>query len=151
MELPSDIEKDLDCIWPQSGENEEFAEWVEPFARLLGWLFPDGPNEQCQALCEYMGLTPPNLNYWVNIYELDRNYGGPEEGGWWFNSGKLEKSIPCGKDREVAELVRDTFRKVFTSEANPPLTSMIYNGGAYDVVIETHEGRNWPEERPHYE
>lgn len=25
--------------------------------------------------------------YWVNGYMLERPYGGPEEGGWWYDAG----------------------------------------------------------------
>ena len=24
----------------------------------------------------------------VNVYEVSREYGGPEEGGWWFDTGQ---------------------------------------------------------------
>lgn len=30
----------------------------------------------------------------VNIYEYGRSYGGPEEGGWWFDTGVPIGSIP---------------------------------------------------------
>ena len=23
--------------------------------------------------------------HWVNVYLIDRDYGGGEEGGWWYN------------------------------------------------------------------
>ena len=25
---------------------------------------------------------------YVNAYEVTRHYGGPEEGGWWYNRGE---------------------------------------------------------------
>lgn len=34
-------------------------------------------------------VEPDNLDYapvWVNVYEYDRGYGGPEEGGWWYDT-----------------------------------------------------------------
>lgn len=27
------------------------------------------------------------------IYEIDRAYGGPEEGGWWYDCGQLVRII----------------------------------------------------------
>lgn len=34
-----------------------------------------------------------NILY-VNAYAVNRSYGGPEEGGWWYNSGSPLASIP---------------------------------------------------------
>ena len=31
----------------------------------------------------------------VNAYRINRRYGGPEEGGWWYDTGQLLASIPC--------------------------------------------------------
>lgn len=46
-----------------------------------------------------------NLDYpWVDIYaavdEISRNYGGPEEGGWWYDSGNM-LSFACFRVRFV--------------------------------------------------
>lgn len=35
-------------------------------------------------------ITKPELmNWYVNVYQVYRAYGGPEEGGWWYNEGTL--------------------------------------------------------------
>lgn len=31
-------------------------------------------------------------NYFVTVYLVDRAYGGPEEGGWYFNCGERQKN-----------------------------------------------------------
>ena len=31
---------------------------------------------------------------YLNAYAVTRHYGGPEEGGWWYNSGEPLASIP---------------------------------------------------------
>ena len=33
---------------------------------------------------------------YINVYTVTRHYGGPEEGGWWWNSGAPYTSIPVG-------------------------------------------------------
>ena len=33
--------------------------------------------------------TPELMNWYVNIYKVDRAYGGPEEGGWYYDVGEL--------------------------------------------------------------
>ena len=30
------------------------------------------------------------MRYSLGVYKTYRNYGGPQEGGWWFDSGRLE-------------------------------------------------------------
>ena len=30
---------------------------------------------------------------WVSVYRRSQNYGGPEEGGWWYNRSTLEGSV----------------------------------------------------------
>ena len=32
---------------------------------------------------------------WLAVYEIDRAYGGPEEGGWWFDTGRLVACVPA--------------------------------------------------------
>lgn len=47
----------------------------------------------------------------VNVYELDRHYGGPEEGGWWFTSGTVVKSlvVPTIEVNDYAALLEELF------------------------------------------
>ena len=35
-----------------------------------------------------------DVHSFVNIYLVNRSYGGPEEGGWWYDHGWLQCSIP---------------------------------------------------------
>lgn len=63
------------------------------------------PCENCGAMlvaCEKCDCLPPE-NYvkpglqalmYVNAYEVTRHYGGPEEGGWWYNHLQPLASIP---------------------------------------------------------
>jgi hypothetical protein len=34
------------------------------------------------------------MNKWLTIYSVERVYGGPEEGGWWYNRLIPIRSIP---------------------------------------------------------
>ncbi|CAG0982501.1 hypothetical protein RHIZO_01814 [Rhizobiaceae bacterium] len=50
--------------------------------------------------------------YVLAFYEIDRAYGGPEEGGWWYDTGRLvrilahvqnrRKGLRCRLPREPA-------------------------------------------------
>lgn len=45
------------------------------------------------------------MRLYVNIYEASRAYGGPEEGGWWFDTGSPIGSIPVElTDQEREEI-----------------------------------------------
>ena len=50
-------------------------------------------------------LTPERLAWYVNVYEVDRAYGGGEEGGWFYDEGTLLESKcfdywgECDEDR----------------------------------------------------
>jgi hypothetical protein len=33
------------------------------------------------------------VRWWVNVYEVGQGYGGPEEGGWWFDTGELQATV----------------------------------------------------------
>lgn len=50
---------------------------------------------------------------WIAVYEIDRVYGGPEEGGWWRDVGHLVACVPA--DRWAV------CRRVGTDEAGVPV------------------------------
>ena len=61
--------------------------------------------EATQALVTAI-LTHPDLEKaepcYVSVYRDERQYGGPEEGGWWYNVYTLEGGVPF-ITREAAE------------------------------------------------
>lgn len=86
----------------------------------------------------------------VNVYEVDRIYGGPEEGGWWYDAGTAVVS------RQVSEA--DSERVRAELEAKYPkgtgrnsCNSVIYQGGDYRVWVENHPAQDYPKVTPHYE
>jgi hypothetical protein len=83
----------------------------------------------------------------VNAYAVERCYGGPEEGGWWFDAGQPIESRVCGTDAEV-EAARAELR------AKYPRTDKRYSvlgGDDYSVIVEDHPGCAYPTEWPRYE
>lgn len=88
------------------------------------------------------------IRWWVAVYELDRVFGGIEEGGWWFDTGTLVRSVPC-KSFEEAQLVQN--RLVPDWPNNGSSSSVAYQGGDYGVWIEKDQpGDHFPEHHPHY-
>lgn len=56
-----------------------------------------------------MAVTLTKTTYYVNVYRVERVYGGPEEGGWWYDMREILRSTPCVSEEEaeaLAEIVR---------------------------------------------
>lgn len=91
---------------------------------------------------------------YINIYELSLGYGGPEEGGWWYEIGHLVESNPIPADLE-GEPLFDLIDEYYEKWPNKGLrTSVLYpddRGYDYGVYVEDHPGKNFPEYTPHYE
>jgi hypothetical protein len=108
---------------------------------------------------EELELTPTPVyeNRWtVCIYQVDRHFGGPEEGGWWYDSGNLFRLVSVEKTREAAyaKCVRANhlLHLVRRKTSRTDRFSMAYQGN--DFEFEAHQGLphvHFPEVRPHYE
>src|SRR5262245_19657920 len=56
-------------------DSDAAAEWAESLSGEDWWVAEIEP--------------PPVADDWhINVYERDRAYGGPEEGGWWYDTGR---------------------------------------------------------------
>lgn len=95
----------------------------------------------------------------VAVYECNRAYGGPEEGGWYFDCGELETSIPPiivsppteEAIRQAIATQEDYIRGMNLNEGRYEPNSVLCNG-YYEVV--TFDGclpKAFPKNRPHYE
>ena len=87
---------------------------------------------------------------YINGYEVELAYGGPEEGGWWYDVGTVYKSMPttAAKAARLLERVRAWCDRA--NEGTPPRSSVI---GTPDFVAMTSDepGIGFPQERPFYE
>jgi hypothetical protein len=94
------------------------------------------------------------MPYFVNAYETDLAYGGPEEGGWWYDYG-----VPTGETWGPFENIDDAWAEynrlhdtlvVERNEGRPRKTSVL-GEGEFTVAVEEHEPVAYPAERPFYE
>lgn len=86
----------------------------------------------------------------VNVYELDQLFGGPEEDGWSVTTGSLVVSYQVGKDN--AETVKAALEvKYPKGTGRNNCGSVYYQGGDYIVYIEDRPVADFPEVWPHYE
>jgi hypothetical protein len=94
----------------------------------------------------------------VNVYERFRVYGGPEEGGWWFDAGSYQpaKSVtfPDGTPPEEVNEFANALHERLNTEANqarvPPVHSVAYRGGRYMVQTDDKPGADFPAVTPYY-
>ena len=101
--------------------------------------------------------------YYVSIFMEDRSYGGPEEGGWWYNHGfpmhseeELAQRRVFEKREDADAYCRDLQQRLDTSGAwnrdgrNRDLGSVACCG-RYMAYVTKGEPVPFPEERPIWE
>ena len=87
---------------------------------------------------------------YANVYEMDRAYGGAEEGGWWYDVGELvhTEALPLAEAAAKARIAELEAEYPNTGESS----SVVYEGGDYRVFVEDEPGAPYfPATRPHYE
>jgi len=97
-------------------------------------------SRMSELIRHYPEMSVPSLVSghvrWVNVYNVTRAYGGPEEGGWWYDEGELVESHRCGDEQRAEVLAQKISRE---------------SCHAFDVRVETGRGGSFPMSRPHYE
>ena len=84
----------------------------------------------------------------VNVYLVDRAYGGPEEGGWWFDTGEPVFSQHV-ENKQTAEIIAPRLEAHYSNDGRPEISSVL-SEGCYWVGIEDHPAQGWPTEQPYY-
>lgn len=104
--------------------------------------------------------TQDKFGLWsVACYLVDRAYGGPEEGGWWYDTGypgKPRDNDPAlatkyFENKQDAYAYRDQMEKALEpyNEGRRPISSVI-SEGIWRVCVEEGPPHEWPVGRPHY-
>lgn len=95
-----------------------------------------------------------NARHFVNEYVVERRYGGPEEGGWWYDAGRFVRQHGAFVSEIRAE---ELFERLLPrieqqNDGKAPLDSVGSIGvGRHELMIDEHPGRNYPDRVPHYE
>lgn len=88
------------------------------------------------------------------LYEIDRAFGGHEEGGWFFDTGQLVKILAVDRNEHRAYARRDRLNQWLgrLQHQRRPVSSVAYNGGRYRVfTYQDVPPPFFPTERPTYE
>jgi len=115
---------------------------------------------------------PRPYDHHVNLYEVDRSYGGPEEGGWYYDTGTLvsdelfpdlASGIARAEEIKAELLEEDPLPYKMGMGANDGLDpsgegddNYLMRGGSwgqgsYLIRVERKIGKDYPEYRPHWE
>lgn len=96
----------------------------------------------------------------VALHELDRCYGGPEEGGWYYDA-HAPSTLPehrrlTRRFRSKAKATRYrnrlTEQAIKASQGARSLGSVLYSGGQFAAVLQRGEQpQRYPLRRPRYE
>lgn len=92
---------------------------------------------------------------YVNIYLVNRQYGGPEEGGWWYDVGQAIETWTVRKGRRRARRLRRMLRKAqrkcrARNRGRKPLHSVLCEG-IFEAYQENMPASDFPKHRPHFE
>ena len=108
------------------------------------------------AYCRDTGIVTRGADnepvWFVNVYEVSRVYGGPEEGGWYYDAGQLLATYVVPGTCEDAHALRERLRDnewASTGKAS----SVVYSGGEFELEITLGAPAPdfFPEGTPHYE
>ena len=122
---------------------------------FVDFIFEDDKNDRCDdATIEWE--TPGA--YTVAVYLCDRAYGGPEEGGWYYDTGRLSVQH-WNRTRVFATLAEahayqtNVQRDLEANEnaGRPGISSVLSIGRYYADVLNVVPPRYYPETAPHYE
>lgn len=94
------------------------------------------------------------MTYVLAFYEIDRAWGGPEEGGWWYDTGTLVRPFRVVRSKERAyHLAARANRLITRLQRNKrSVGSVIYDGGRYACkVFSPTAPEFYPPVPPHYE
>ena len=97
-------------------------------------------------------LTKNRTLKYINLYLVNRAYGGAEEGGWYYPTGLFVRCLGKSLDPVAADAIRDAHGRELDelNAGRPPIWS-VRSTGRYEIVIEPRAGESYPNYRPHYE
>jgi hypothetical protein len=128
----------------------------EAVARLLGRKsYDDMPERFTQVAFSEPELganehvTSDGTQQWfVGVYAVGRAYGGPEEGGWWFDTGELVQQTAVSSLAEAEELRASLVERFH----NTGKASGVLGGDDYRIAVDIRpHPAEFPESVPHYE
>lgn len=88
--------------------------------------------------------------YWVTVCEAEQCFGGPEEGGWWYDQYFPIRHLKARTWKHAQRLRMQEIEKLGGPEAVKPKYG-VNDHEWHDVTIDRKPGGVFPVRRPHYE
>ena len=81
----------------------------------------------------------------VALYEIDRRYGGPEEGGWWYDCGELRRVLRVAFSEEAAHAAAARANRLMDrlQRGKPRVSSVAYEGGRHRACVFAGTAPQW--------
>ena len=86
---------------------------------------------------------------YINVYCVTRQYGGPEEGGWWYNWRAYVKGYKFDTAKEAEESLEEL--SDLWHEGDTGNIYSVLGGEEYNVILEEYYAQSKTRYRPHYE
>jgi len=83
---------------------------------------------------------PDQVRVFVTVYNTSKEYGGPEEGGWWWCMRSIERTLPTTL-KYAKELKKRLEAGECSNEGRRELSSVL-SDGRYDVCVEMCPGES---------
>ena len=87
---------------------------------------------------------------YLSVYGVTRHYGGPEEGGWWYNWYRLKETLPFEENDKTEEQLRAHLKAKYADEEEGDIYSVL-GGQEVHILVEDDPGESSSKEVPHYE
>ena len=102
---------------------------------------------------ETMDNVKCDLILYVNAYSVQSLFGGPEEGGWWYDAYEPLASVPLDPDVTDAQIADEKARLVnIIGWESPRHGRRAAAGGSdFEIRVEHTVATSGPQQRPHYE
>jgi hypothetical protein len=97
---------------------------------------------------------PNRTRYFAGFYRVDMAYGGPEEGGWYYDVGQLERPLKVFPSEEAAYEFANRANRLLDhlQRHKRPVSSAAYDGDRHYVEVYPDAlPAYYPTETPHYE
>ena len=109
------------------------------------------PCSSCGETVPYRLQEGTTITRYINLYQMNQVYGGPEEGGWWYPAGVPIASIP------VEAVCKETLAgkleyKMIQEQKEAALEYLSrFETDETRVYFEQTFAQPFPKKRPHYE
>jgi len=115
-------------------------------------------EQQNDVMIEALAPERKERHTWiVAVYAAELAWGGPEEGGWWYDVGSLVRIVRTFASEERAYAYARRLNGKLQSRVICPNygkreKSSVLSDGVYEAsVYQDHAPKGYPAERPHYE